>query len=151
MMFQRNQSGVAMMNLRGMAGWMFALASVALADDGPRVEYKPMKFGGSEEFGQASTLLLNTDQKFYLKNEWMDHFGSYFLQEATVDEKVDLAIGLGGVFEFPKAEISQEKFGGSQYRLFFVGPAVAKAMYKFGDPEHPAFTLGGGMFAYKYN
>lgn len=140
------------MKLRWMMGWMLLGASLAFSEDAARVQFKPMKFGGSEEFGAASQMLINSDQTYFTKGEWMDHFGSYFLKEATVDERVDLAIGLGGVFQFPKQEHSQQQFGGSQYKLFFVGPAVAKVAYKFGsDPEHPAFTFGGGMFPYKYN
>jgi hypothetical protein len=96
-------------------------------------------------------MLLTSSPVQIERNEWIDHFGAYFIQEATVDQKVDLAVGLGGVFQFPKPENFGEKFGGSQYKLFYVGPAVAQAMYKFGDADKPVFSLGGGMFPYKYN
>jgi hypothetical protein len=60
-------------------------------------------------------------------------------------------VGLGGVFQFPKPEKVDEIYGGSLYKMFFVGPAVAKAMVRLGNPEKPFATIGGGMFPYKYN
>lgn len=116
-----------------------------------KIEYKPLQFGGSEEFGSASKLLVNPGQTFFSKNEWLDHLGAYVIQSVTVDDKIDVNIGLRGVFQFPKQELAQEQFGGSQYKLFFVGPAIARVDYKFGNTEHPVFTLGGGMFPFKYN
>lgn len=115
------------------------------------IQYKPLQFGGSEEFGSASKLLVNPGQTFFSKNEWLDHLGAYISQSATIDRNVDVKVGIGGVFQFPKQELAQEQFGGSQYKLFFVGPATARVDYKFGNPDQPMFTLGGGMFPYKYN
>lgn len=139
-----------MIKLSKSVGWTLLSLTIAFAADKPSVKMQPFKFGGSQEFGSVSQMSFTVPQLIQ-DNEWIDHFGAYFLQEATVDEKVDLAIGLGGVFQFPKPETVGERYGGSQYKLFFVGPAVAKATYNFGDREKPILSIGGGMFPYKYN
>jgi hypothetical protein len=132
-------------------GWMSMGLSLAAGQEAPRIDYKPLKFGGSQEFGQISSFTVVTESPRPRRDEWVDHFGAYFLQEATVNERLDLSVGLGGVFQFPKPEKNRADFFGSQYKMFYVGPAVAEAVYKFGDPEAPSYTLGGGMFGYKYN
>jgi hypothetical protein len=120
------------------------------AQDDARLDIKPMKFGGSHEFGSLYDIYLLGDDAVHAP-EWIDHFGSYFMQEIVVDGKLDLKAGIGGVFEYAKPELTQERFAGSQGKMFFVGPSVAEAMYHFGGVENGSFSIGGGMFPYKYN
>jgi hypothetical protein len=141
-----------MMKFQMSLGWVMAALSLAAAQDDVKIEYKPLKFGGSQEFGSISSVVdvvVSTPE--HHANEWVDHLGAYFIQEVTVEDRLDLSVGLGGVFQFPKPEKNRADFFGSQYKMFYVGPAVAQAVYKFGDPADPTFTLGGGMFPFKYN
>lgn len=125
----------------------------ARAEEDFTVKYAPIHFGGVHEFGMIHQGLLSQPIATF-DNEWMDHFGTSFTAEAMVDDALELEVGLGGVFQFGKPEKSQEEYGGSQYKMFFLGPSRAKARYHFGGMDRksgPAFTLGGGMFTYKYN
>jgi hypothetical protein len=139
------------MKLKNTLVWMSMGLSLAAAQEAPKIEYKPIQFGGSQEFGQIRKLVVVTEPPEPYTGEWVDHLGAYFIQEVTVEDRLDLRVGLGGVFQFPKPEKNRADFFGSQYKMFYVGPAVAEAVYKFGDPKAPSYTLGGGMFAYKYN
>lgn len=116
----------------------------------PRVEWKPMSVGGMQEIGQLQKgIWKDINEPF--KDEWVDHLGVFFTREAIVEERLRITVGLGGIFQFPKPEVAQAEFGGSQYKAFFLGPTVAEGEYRFGGSPEPAFTLGMGMFPYKYN
>ena len=128
-----------------------ALAGFAQADDGMDVKMKPMQFGGLQEFGMINSGLLGSNPIQIMHNEWVDHFGTFFVQEAVINDRLVIKGGLGGIFQFPKPEKSGEEFGGSQYKLFYIGPSDAEAMYHFGGVENGIFSVGGGMFPFKYN
>lgn len=130
-----------------------AAAAGAMADAGekPATRLRPLQFGALQELGMVRKGLLGSTPIQEMDNEWIDRFGSYFVQEAVVGDRLVLQGGLGGIFEFPKPEKSGEEFGGSQYKMFYVGPSVAKAMYHFGGVEEGHFSLGGGMFPFRYN
>jgi hypothetical protein len=126
-----------------------ALLGRARAEDGD-VQMKPLHFGGVQEFGMIRKGLLVSDPVTEFTDEWVDHFGTFFTQEAMIKERLELKLGLGGIFEWPKPEKASEEFGGSQYKLFYVGPSIAEATYHFGGADG-MFTFGGGMFPYQYN
>lgn len=123
-----------------------ACLPAAVGADKARVEWKPLSVGGMQEFGQLQKgIWKDINEPF--RDEWVDHFGAFFTQEAVVEERLRITVGLGGIFQFPKPEVAQAEFGGSQYKAFFIGPTVAEGVYSFG----PGFSLGMGMFPYKYN
>jgi hypothetical protein len=128
-----------------------ALSGMAQAGEGLDVKMSPLHFGALQEFGIIKKGLLTSDPVAEITDEWVDHFGTYLVQEATVNDRLTLKGGLGGIFQFPKPELSQEEFGGSQYKMFYIGPSIAEAMYHFGGVENSAFSVGGGMFPYQYN
>ena len=84
-------------------------------------------------------------------DEWVDHFGAFFIERASLGERLDIEVGLGGVFEYQKPEIISAGWGGSQYRNFFLGPSRATLSWRGGDPDHPWITATAGMFSHKYN
>jgi len=136
--------GVPMLPILVTALWTVGFSSA------PKVEWKPPAVGGIQEIGQLqSGIWKDINEPF--KDEWVDHFGAYYSREAIVDERLRISVGLGGIFEFPKPEVAQAEFGGSQAKAFFIGPSIAQGVYAFGDAKDPVFTLGMGMFPYKYN
>lgn len=131
-------------------GALLAMAAGAGADEGLDVKRSPLRFGGLQEMGMIHKGLLGSTPIMLMEDEWIDHFGSWFEQEVVIEDRLELRGGLGGIFEWPKPEKSGEQYGGSQYKMFYIGPTTAKAMYHFGGMEGK-FSLGGGMFPYKYN
>lgn len=112
------------------------------------VEHKPLAFGGFSEFG-----LLRSGQygETDFKNEWVDHFGAYVAQTALIGDNLAFDVGIGGVFEYQKREVISAQWGGTQYKNFFVGPAVADIRYGAAARDGEGFGLQFGMFDYKYN
>jgi hypothetical protein len=156
-------AGTGMGKVRGVRGtgmkksrialllWAAAAAgALANAEEKPAAKLSPLQFGALQEMGMVRKGLLGSTPIQEMDNEWIDRFGSYFVQEAVVGDRLVLQGGLGGIFEFPKPEKSGEEFGGSQYKLFYIGPSIAKAMYHFGGVGGH-FSLGGGMFPFQYN
>lgn len=129
---------------------LVSLAAGAGADEGLDMKRSPLRFGGLQEMGMIHRGLLGSTPIMLMKDEWIDHFGSFFEQDAIIENRLELHGGLGGIFEWPKPEKSGEQYGGSQYKMFYIGPTQAKAMYHFGGMDG-MFSLGGGMFPYKYN
>jgi hypothetical protein len=144
-------AGMRMNRVALLLGAALAAGAMANAEDGPVVKLAPLQFGALQELGMVRNGLLGSTPIQEMDNEWIDRFGSYFVQEAVVGDHLLLQGGLGGIFEFPKPEKSGEEFGGSQYKMFYIGPSVAKAMYHFGGVGQGRFSLGGGMFPFKYN
>jgi len=100
------------------------------------------------------------------QHEWVDHFGAFFTEEAAIGDHLDIAVGLGGVFQFQKPEVTSAGWGGSQYKNFFVGPSRATLTYTAGGAEggaadvraggraagkQPWLKISAGMFPFKYN
>jgi hypothetical protein len=124
--------------------------SSALAEDKPSLVLKPLSIASVWEFGQLQSTKFTMVAQPY-RDVWIDHLGAFVSQEAIVDERLHLAVGLGGIFQFPKPEVVNPVFGGSQNKAFYIGPARASADYHFGDIDNPSFKLGLGLFNYKYN
>ena len=134
--------------------WNWALllgvGVAAFAEDEPKVEYKPLSIAALQEFGQLRSGQYGQYPNDF-ENEWVDHFGAFFLERASVGERLEMEVGLGGVFQYQKPEVISAGWGGSQYRNFFVGPSRATLTWRGGEPENPGFTATAGMFAFKYN
>lgn len=129
------------------------LALSARADEEPKVEAQPLHVGALQEFGYVVDGLYNagTENAVPVHMDWVDHFGAFLTKEVTVEDRLHLSAGLGGVFEFRKPETVGLGFAFHQRKGFFIGPTKAMADYHFGDPADPYLTLGAGMFMYKYN
>ncbi len=132
----------------GLAVMAAGLLASAMGEDG-KVEYKPLAFGGFSEFGLLRSGQYADNPAF--KNEWIDHFGAYIAQTAVANENLAFDVGIGGVFEYQKAEVVSSQWGGTQYKNFFVGPAVADIRYGGSSRDGQGFGLQFGMFNYKYN
>lgn len=119
------------------------------AAESSSVTYKPLSLGALSEFGMLQSGRFSQNPAF--QDEWVDHFGAYFVQSAVIDERWFVNIGLGGIFEFQKPEVENPEWGGTQYKSFFVGPSVADLEYKVFSENDRELRLGLGMFGYKYN
>ncbi|MDB5048281.1 MAG: hypothetical protein JWO30_1352 [Fibrobacteres bacterium] len=129
-------------------------AAPSFAEDGPKIESKPLEIGALQEFGQLEKGVYkigpgNVGEIW--TNDWIDHFGAFITKEAVINDRLFLSGGLGGVFQYRKPEKVDPGFYGSQRKGFFIGPTKAVAEYHFGDPQNPYLTVGSGMFMYKYN
>lgn len=102
-----------------------------------------------QEFGMLQSGRFSAAGPF--TREWVDHFGAFFGQEAVIGERLEIAVGLGGIFQFQKPEEVSAGWGGSQYRNFFIGPTQATLAYRIGDPERPWLKASLGIFPFKYN
>lgn len=136
------------------AGSFLAILAVSVgtgvAADKAKVEWKPLSVGGMQEIGQLQKgIWKDINEPF--RDEWVDHFGAFITQEALVEEKLRITVGFGGIFQFPKPEVAQSEFGGSQYKAFFIGPSIAEGVYRPGGFKEAGFEVGMGMFPFKYN
>jgi hypothetical protein len=125
----------------------------ARADDGPKVEAQPLHIGALQEFGYIvdGTYLAGTEKSRLVHQDWVDHFGAFLTKDVTVEDRLHLSAGLGGVFQFRKPETVGLGFAYHQRKAFFVGPTKAEAVYDIGENGNPWLQLGAGMFGYKYN
>jgi hypothetical protein len=140
--------------MRRLATVAYVLAlSVSLVDaqEGP-IKYEPLSIAALSEFGMLQGGRFGTNPRF--RDVWVDHFGAFLTQGASVDNRWFLNVGLGGVFQFQKPEKLNPLWGGTQYRSFFIGPTVADVEYRVLDNAGDAareWNVGLGMFPYKYN
>jgi hypothetical protein len=95
----------------------------------------------SGRFGSNNTIF--TD-------EWVDNFSAYLIQSAKSD-RWTVNIGIGGVFQYQKPEVVNAVWGGTQYRSYFIGPAVADFEYTALESPNHQWIVGLGMFNFKYN
>ncbi|MBF0431254.1 MAG: hypothetical protein HQK83_08255 [Fibrobacteria bacterium] len=128
--------------------FIFAVSTSKASDD---VKFKPLSIAGLWEAGQIRSGIVGGSNTNRLRKEWMDHFGAFMYQEATYKERLTIALGLGGIFQFPKQESLDKGIFGSQWKAFYVGPSSAKGTYSFGDVDSPFLKLSLGMFPFKYN
>jgi hypothetical protein len=149
--FQQRPSRLLASLALAAASLMPSLGPAAHAAEG--IVYKPLRFGGVHEFGGIYDGLYSPKSGPEVSRlEWTDHFGVFLRQDVVVDQRLELQLGLGGVFQFAKPEDVAPKFFSSMYKMFFYGPSIAKATYTFTNPEQTdGFRLGGGLFPFKYN
>jgi len=69
-------------------------------------------------------------------------------QEATVNQRLKIAVGVGGIFWY---EIPTGTGFTDRLTQFVPGISQAQATYAFGNVRHPVASLEVGYFPYKYN
>ena len=122
-----------------------ALATPILAK-GIKIERKPLQVNGAWEVGQAMKLAWEEVQD---SNQVIQRVSIGFLQQTTVNDRLNLYLGIGGLFFNPYPAIVGQ--WGSQRRYFATALTQARALYSFGDLENPSFQINLGFFGYKYN
>jgi hypothetical protein len=83
------------------------------------------------------------------EGQFLSRTGVYLLQSATINERLDVTVSVGGLFWY-SLPVSP---GAPHTRLVKFGPGVGQAsgLYRFGDIDEPAATLQLGFFPFKYN
>ncbi len=133
---------------------IFAVLTLsARAEDEPKIDAQPLHIGALQEFGYIvdGTYLAGTENAEFVHMDWVDHFGAFMTKDVTVEDRLHLSAGLGGIFQFRKPETVGLGFAFHQRKAFFVGPTKAEAVYDIGETGSPWLQLGAGMFGYKYN
>jgi hypothetical protein len=123
--------------------------AIGLSEATEEIQYKQPVLGLFQEAGMLQSGRFSAAGPF--QQEWVDHFGAYFIEEVAVNDRLDVAVGLGGIFQFQKPEVTASGWGGSQYKNFFVGPSRATLSYTVGKLESPWLKIHAGMFPFKYN
>ncbi len=120
-----------------------ALRTSATAD----VVRHPLNSGAALEYGQiynSSNLVsgLNYDKATVKRTI------GWFVQSATIDERMDLVAGIGGVFLYLYPD---EGYAYQHSAISAVALIQASGAYTWGDLAHPAVKLAFGFQPYKYN
>lgn len=126
--------------LRRSAAWV-CLAGLP-ASIQAELEIHPQNFGASVDYGQV----VNSDENLPA-NQPITRSGAYLAMSATWDEKLDVYLGMGGLFWYALPE----KNFRDRLLLSGFGVGQAEGVYKFGEPENPSAKLHMGLFNYKYN
>lgn len=136
---------------------LFALfaGTVGLAQAAdPEVVLKPISITGQFDNGQVvegkthrGLLTGFGDQD--LDKEFFTRTSVWLTQEATVNERFTLAVGIGGVLWYALPINTSDPL--TMQTMFGPGISQAQGIYKWGDLENPNAMLQVGYFPYKYN
>jgi hypothetical protein len=113
------------------------------------VERKPLAIGTKIETGK----IVDGESNQYFGDDPDDFFLSYIgvnlTQEVVVDHRMELKVGVGGVFfySFP----NRRGYSAAQGTKFGPGVSQAQALFKLGDVNDPWGSLRLGYFPYKYD
>jgi hypothetical protein len=122
-------------------------SQVCLAEPDLDIERSPLSIGTSIEMGQ---IIEGSDpfEQLQLRGDFVPRTGVWLTQAATINQRLDLKMGVGGLFwySWPEKE-NQTHMRGTK---FGPGISLAQALYKFGDLENP-IEIQIGFFPYKYN
>lgn len=106
------------------------------------LEIHPRNFGASVDIGQVVSSGDNLPE-----NQPITRSAAFLATSATWDGKLDLHLGMGGVFWYA---LPEKNF---RDRLLLSGFGVGRAegVYSFGAAENPSAKLHMGIFNHKYN
>jgi hypothetical protein len=123
-------------------------AAAAEGDPNDSVQVAPLAISAAVDFGQI-VAGRSLDPAANLDGQFLQRTGVWLTQRATVQGRLKLTMGVGGMFWYALPE--QSSVPGSLVTRFGPGISQAFGLYAFGDPEAPAATLQMGYFPYKYN
>jgi len=111
------------------------------------VERHPIKAGTNIDLGQVVKGEINEGKED--EGQFLSRTGVFLLQSATINQKLDVSISVGGLFWY-SLPVSANA---THTRLVKFGPGVGQAsgLYRFGDNDDPAALLEIGFFPFKYN
>ena len=93
------------------------------------------------------------DTKSNVEGLVLQRLSVWLTQEAVVNERLDIKVGVGGIFFYsiPGGDVGDAD--GAHKTLTKFGPGIGRAdmTYHFGSLERPPVSLQMGYFPYKYN
>lgn len=129
----------------------FLLAPAAQADESG-IRRKKLAMATQLDYGQIVSGRGIQPQAGDVGEQFLQRTGVWLTQEAEVQGRLQIKIGVGGMFWYslPEAKAGEE---GAHKLLTKFGPGIsqAQATYLFGDPARPYAKLQMGLFPYKYN
>ena len=137
------------MKVKWIATLVLGLLNQGWPEEDVRATYKNLSIAAFNEFGVLQGGRFGSSTTLF-RDEWVDHFGTFLTQQVDFGEDLTFTIGLGGIYQFQKPEKVSPTWGGTQYKNFFVGPAVAELVFSKPVGGGTA-TFRGGMFPFKYN
>lgn len=108
----------------------------------------PLAISAAIDFGQIIQGR-RIDPAVSFDGQFLQRTGVWLTQRASVQGRLDLTMGVGGMFWYALPE--ETALPASLVTRFGPGISQAFGVYKFGDLESPAATLQMGYFPYKYN
>lgn len=129
-----------------------SLVAMAFGSEGvagrDSVQSEPLAISASIDFGQiVHGKSANPPAAF--NGQFLQRTGVWLTQQATVKERLELTMGVGGMFWYALPE--QKAQPRSLITRFGPGISKAHAVYAFGEPGNPAARLQMGFFPYKSN
>jgi len=111
---------------------------------------QPLNVGAALEYGQVFNSRNLTTPDLVIPNDkyTLKRTIGWVVQSATIDERLDLVAGLGGMFLYLYPD---EGYAYQHSPLSAVALAQASSAYTFGDLSNPTAKLTAGFFPYKYN
>jgi hypothetical protein len=132
---------------------LFLLAALpALAEENSDVEYKRVSISGQFDNGQFVKARTNQSENAYagksMDGAFIQRTSVWITQEAVVNQRLSLKMGVGGVFWYMLPVSNDSKLRQTQF-----GPGISQAqgVYTWGDLNDPTASLQMGYFPYKYN
>ena len=121
----------------------------ALATDGRAdVVRQPLNVGAALEYGQIFHSGNLVSGQFPIDKYTMKRTIGWVVQSATIDERMDLVAGLGGMFLYLYPD---EGYAYQHSAISAVSVVQASSSYIFGDLKEPDAKLTVGFFPFKYN
>lgn len=114
-----------------------------------KVERSPLQIGTALDIGQVVSGVNMVDSTDPIRGMMIQQTAVYLNQRTTIDDRLVITVGVGGLFFYGFPEIKTN----AQSRSIRFGPGVGQAsgLYKFGDVDQPALEVEFGYFPYKYN
>jgi hypothetical protein len=126
-----------------------ALASaLCLAAARADVVRHPLNSGAALEYGAIYHSGNLVSGQFPIDKSTVKRTIGWFLQSATIDERMDLVAGVGGVFLYLYPD---EGYAYQHSAISAVALIQASGAYTWGNLEDPAAKLSFGFLPYKYN
>ncbi|MDQ3001552.1 MAG: hypothetical protein M3Y08_09845 [Fibrobacterota bacterium] len=106
-----------------------------------KIDRKPLAMTGSWEIGQLMKLNWEGQEDSL---QMVQRVSVWALQRATINERLLISLGLGGLFFNPYPTIIGQ--WGSQRKYFATGLSEVSGRYDFGDVSAPTVQLTLGYF-----
>jgi hypothetical protein len=123
------------------------------AEEAVDIEYKRVSIAGQFDNGQIvkgrTSYTENNAKDYEFNGEFFQRMGVWITQEAIVEQRLQLTVGVGGIFWYSIP--NDPNTVSSRQTQFGPGISQAQGVYTFGDLENPAAKLQMGFFPYKYN